>query len=318
MRVLIVGAGVIGQVYGFHLAQSGAEVCFLVKDKHAASARKGFTLYPLNRGRKERTTPVRWADYHVLTATSEVARQHFDQVYLTVSSTALRSGEWFARLVPAIGEATVVMLQPGPEDRAFIMRSLPASRLVQGTITVIGYVAPLPGETRFAEPGVAYWFPPLSPCPLMGPTARLDDVLDALRRGNLPAKRDPEVADYIFVEATFMPLLAVLEESGWSLRELRRKDRLQRAQVAGQEALAAVARDRDRRRPVLYQLALTSLPLRAALGLAPALFPFDLETYLRVHFTKVGDQTRDFLRYFMELARKQGTPTPALASLPAT
>ena len=36
MKVLIVGAGAVGQVYGRHLAAAGAEVCFYVKPKYRA------------------------------------------------------------------------------------------------------------------------------------------------------------------------------------------------------------------------------------------------------------------------------------------
>jgi hypothetical protein len=49
--------------------------------------------------------------------------------------------------------------------------------------------------------------------------------------------------------------------------------------------------------------------------LASWAMPFDVETYLRVHFTKVGDQTRDFLRTYLALGRSGGQRTDALALL---
>jgi ketopantoate reductase len=319
MRALIVGGGVVGQVYGFHLAQAGADVSFLVKPPHAEQARRGFVLYPLNRRKAEQSDPVRWAGFRVLTDMAAVARERWDQVYLTVSSTALRSGDWFAALAKAAGSATVIMLQPGPEDRGFVLRQLPEEQLAQGTITVIGYLAPLPGETRFAERGVAYWFPPLTPSPMAGPAARLQPVLEALRRGGLPAKQDPDVdVNAMWSAAAYMPLLVVLAESGWSLRELRRPERLRKARDAGREAVAAMARHHGRRRPLPLHLGLQTPVLLALVSLAPRLVPFDLESYLRVHFTKVGDQTRDFLRYFRAVARAQGVPDRGLTSLHAT
>jgi ketopantoate reductase len=316
MRALIVGSGVVGQVHGFHLARAGAEVSFLTKPEHAEKARRGFVLYPLNRKRAEQSEPVRWAGFHVLTDMAEVARQRWDQVYLTTSSTALRSGDWFARLARSVGTATVIMLQPGPEDRSFVLRQLPPEQLVQGTITVIGYAAPLPGETRFGEPGVAYWFPPLSPSPMAGPPARLKPVLEALHRGGLPAKKNPHVdRDAMWNAAAFMPLLVVLEESGWSLREVRRPARLRKARDAGREAVAAMARHRGLRQPLHLHLGLQTPVLMAIVALAPRVMPFDLESYLRQHFTKTGDQTRDFLRYFRAVARAQGVPDRGLTAL---
>ena len=63
MKVLVVGAGAVGQVYGHALARGGARVTFLVKPKHVEEARRGFVLYELNRGR----APIRWSDFAVVT-----------------------------------------------------------------------------------------------------------------------------------------------------------------------------------------------------------------------------------------------------------
>ena len=50
----------------------------------------------------------------VVTRPEEVAAQRWDQVYVTVSSAALR-GPWFEALARSIGNATLVLLQPGPD-----------------------------------------------------------------------------------------------------------------------------------------------------------------------------------------------------------
>jgi ketopantoate reductase len=317
MRALVVGAGVVGQVYGRHLRAGGAEVSYLVKPAHAARARGGFTLYALNRRRDRRAIPERVDGFPVLTGAAEVRHQQWDQVYLTVSSTALRAGGWFAELAPAIGSATLVLLQPGPDDRAFVLQQLPAGHVVQGIITLVGYHAPLPGETHFPEPGVAYWFPPLASSPMSGPAARLAPVLAALRAGGLRARRLRDVSQLaLFPTALAMPLLAALEQAGWSFDQLRRSDRLGQAWRAGRQAMAVTAR-RERRRPPLL-LRLLSHPLvhplllRAGLRLAPLVLPMDLEAYVRAHFTKVGDQTRDFLRGYLHQGRAAGLPVDGL------
>ena len=36
MKILVVGAGSVGQVYGYHLSLGGAEITFYVKDKAGA------------------------------------------------------------------------------------------------------------------------------------------------------------------------------------------------------------------------------------------------------------------------------------------
>ena len=48
VKILIVGAGAVGQVYARHLHASGAEITFLVKEKHRAETQQGFKLYWLN------------------------------------------------------------------------------------------------------------------------------------------------------------------------------------------------------------------------------------------------------------------------------
>jgi ketopantoate reductase len=313
-RVLVVGAGAVGQVYGYHLARAGAEVSFLVKPAHAAELDGGMTLYPLNRPRRQRALPVQFRGYRLLTDVGAAAAEPWDQVYLTISSTALRAGDWFARLAAGLGGATLVLLQPGPDDRRFVEERVPAEQIVQGVITVISYRAPLPGETRFPGPGMAYWFPPLAASPVDG--ARRDSVVSALRAGGLPARRHRGIArSSAFPTALFMPLLAVLERAGWSFGVVREPARLALASRAGAEALQVMAHHRGQRVPLLLRLINNPLAVRLVLALAPRVMPLDLETYLHVHFTKVGDQTRDFLRTYLTLGRGAGLPTEGLAQL---
>jgi 2-dehydropantoate 2-reductase len=269
-RALVVGAGAVGQVYGHHLARGGAEVGFLVKPSHVVA--RPLTLYPLNRPRRQRTRPVEFDAFRVFTDVAAVAAERWDQVYLTISSTALRAGDWFARLAPALGEATLVLLQPGPDDRRFVREHLPDERIVQGVITLVGYHAPLPGETRFPRPGVAYWFPPLSPSLMSG--ARRDPVLAALRAGGLPARPHRDLATTsAFPTALLMPLMAVLEQAGWSFRTVRESARLRLAARAASEALAVMARARGRSVPWPLRLLNRPLAVRLALAVAPRLMP---------------------------------------------
>jgi hypothetical protein len=296
----------------------GAEVGFLVKPAHADQARVGLTLYPLNRPRARRTAPEQQAGFQVFTSAQEVEQQRWDQVYLAVSSTALRAGTWFAQLAPAIASATLVLLQPGPEDRAFVLRSLPPGQIVDGAITAVCYRAPLPVEAgRFPRPGVAYWFPPLASCLLSGPAQRLKPVLAALRAGRLPARRVRDVQALApFATALFMPVLAMLEQVGWSFQRLRQGDQLRRAFRAGREAMRVEARRQGRRPPLALGL-VGPWTVRTLMRLAPLVTPMDLQAYLQAHFTKVGDQTRDILRHYVEGGRAAGLPVETLQNLSA-
>lgn len=75
--------------------------------------------------------------------------------------------------------------------------------------------APLPGETRFAEAGMAYWLFP-DKAPFSGERARA--VVDALVAGKLPAK---QVRDVTRTSAFPGIFVAALEAAGWSFRAMR-------------------------------------------------------------------------------------------------
>lgn len=315
VRALIVGAGAVGQVYGRHLAKGGADVAFLVKPKHAAAARAGFTLYPQNRRKSARCEPERFADFTVLSdADALAAAGRFDQVYLTMSSPGLRAGDDFPRLARAIGDSTLILLQPGPEDRGFVLGHVRPEQLVQGIITLIAYHGPLPAETRLPRPGVVYWFPPLAKSPLGGAEDRVQAVVRALAAGGLPARAATNVIENAaFGGPVLQALMAALEAAHWSFAELRRGPHLGRA--AAREALAIVAAHERRPPPVPLRVLPLGFALRALLPVAPAFFPFDVESYLKAHFTKVGDQTRDTFATLIRWGEGAGQSTVALRAL---
>jgi len=318
VKALVVGAGAVGQVYARHLGIGGAEVAFLVKPRHAEAARRGFDLYPLDRP-DPRREPVRLEGSGVLTSPDEAAGAGFDLVLLCVSSTALRAGDgaWLAALARATGEATVVVLQPGIEDRDFAAARVAEGRLVTGLIGMVSYQAPLPGEV-VPRPGVAYWWPPLAATPLCGPPERARPVSEALGRGGLRAPVQPDLARTAATgNAILGSHVAALEAADWRFEALRRdRDLLRLATRASREALAVSARRIGFKPPLaafLVRPCLASLVIR----LAPRVAPLDIETYFRVHFTKVGDQMRLGMRTAIELAERYGLEATALRELAA-
>lgn len=334
-RVLVVGAGAVGQSYGHCLARGGAELTFLVKPKHAAEAARGFSVYPLNRPAARRGEPQRLAGFGVLTSPEEVAARAaqapWDAVWLCVSATALR-GPWLGPLLAATGDATVVLLTPGLEDREHVLgameeaavpRARAAARLVQGVITLLAFHAPLEGEAAGADalgaraPGIAYWFPPRAKLPLAGESARVGALVAALRRGGCRARRDPGAARAgAMASALMMPYLAALEAAGWRFAAVRRSPDLVTAGRAGREALAVVAAETGARAPWSARLARPWV-VRLVSRLANLFIPFDIEVFLRVHFTKVGDQTRFMLGRYAALASARGLPHAHLDALRA-
>lgn len=316
-RVLVVGAGSVGQVYARHYQLGGAAVTFFVREKYKAEVARGFDMYPLNKRSARRGESVRFDGFEVVTRADEVAARCFDQLMITVASPALR-GPWLGELVAAAGDATIVALQPGLDDRALVLAAGAAEdRLVQGLISLISYHAPLPGETRFATPGMAYWFPPMGPSPFSGPPARRDAVIATLKRGGLPAKKHKDVAKTAgFPTAVMMPYLVALELGEWTVRGAVRAGTLDLGARGAREAIAIV-RAHLGTPPSGIGLLARPRVLRTGLWFARPLIPLPLETYLKEHFTKVGEQTAEFLDGYIVKGKAADLPTAALEQLAA-
>lgn len=314
MKVLIVGAGAVGTVYGRHFQMAGAEVSFLVREKYAEACHQGFTFYLMNRSRSERYKPVRMKNFGILTRASEVANQKWDYVVLAMSSTALR-GSWLEELIQAMGSAILVTLQPGLEDREYILERLSEDRLIEGMIPIVSYIAPLPGET-VPEPGIACWFPPGSSGPFSGPKPYVRTLVKLLKKGGFPARMSRDVRQEALIPSMVLTLMiAALEASGWSFQKLMKGSHLKLACQAIPEALQVVTRRRGVRAPIFLPLLLKPITFKTVIILSRWLVPFDFETYLRVHFTKVQEQMHQALKDFVDLSHEYLIPVPSLLKL---
>lgn len=310
MKILLVGAGAVGQVYGRFLAQAGHDVSFFVKEKHAPGLVQGLPLHRLGHLRAQHEV---WTGFGVVTSVEAVAATAWDQVWLCMASDALRSA-LSQQVLAAVGASTVVCLPPGLEDMAYVRGFLPAEATpVQGLITFISYQSPLPG--REGPAGIAYFVSPLAPGLFSGPRAAVQSVIDALQAGGMAAR---QVADLEGAsagsEAVLQPLIAALEQHDWKLTGFGSSPVLALGREAGREALDILARDRGAK-VALQKMLLTPLANRLLLLVAPKVLPLELEPYLEYHFTKVGQQTRDMLDSYIRLGQRHGMPTDNLRRL---
>lgn len=250
-----------------------------------------------------------------MTDSAEVAKQSFDQVYLTVPSHAIGGG-WLSELAAAAREATWVSIQPGPDDRqALLKEGIREDQLISGMLSLVSYLAPLPGETHMAQPGIAFWHPPAAKTAFSGPQARLHAVLALLRRGGFPARRHPDVhREVSFFTAVLLPYLAALEGADWSLQKLVEGHGLELGAAAAREAADIVASTQGRK-TMPARLAPHAGLIRTALWLAPKVAPFPVEGYLQRHFTKTHEQTWFILEELRRSAQQKGIPAPALQRL---
>ncbi len=285
---------------------------FYVKPKYQAEVGRGLTLHHLTFSSSQQHD---WPNPATLTTRAAVARQLWDQVWLTVSSDALRSAN-IADLLGSVGNATVICLQPDLEDINFVRTHVPKVRqVVQGLITFISYQSPLPG--RRGPDGIAYYLPPLSKGIYSGDTTRVNAVIGALNQGGLKARAVPNFAKASAAAPALMqPLIAALELYDWQLDGFGKSHDFKLGLAAAKEAISIAQRKTQSGRTPLSLLLHGSI-WRSLLPLAERLMPLPLEPYLRYHFTKVGAQTRLMLDTYIRLGVTLGHPTPQLQALRA-
>lgn len=309
MRILVVGAGAVGQVYGRYLARAGHEVTFFVKPAHAPALADGLTLIRLGYFRQ---TPDAWRDYRVVTSPAAVAAGRWDQVWLCMSADALQA-PLTGEVLAAVGAATVVCLQPGPDSAAFVRATLvDPAQLVQGLITFIAYQSPLPGLPGPA--GIACYQSALAPALFSGDRMRVEAVVKALRAGGLPARAIASLDEAAGGEGLLQPLVAALEVNGWRLGGFAASPAFRLGREAARETLAILAADRGAKVAPM-RLALHPAVSRLLLFFAPRVLPLALEPYLAYHFSKVGVQTRLMLEGYIALGERHGLPVGHLREL---
>ncbi|MFO0554127.1 MAG: 2-dehydropantoate 2-reductase N-terminal domain-containing protein [Polyangiaceae bacterium] len=317
MKIVIVGAGAVGQVYGHHLAKGGAEVSVFVKPKHQREAERGFVLtrIPWMGPRvTEKFVPAR-----VLTSSAELAAMpRVDQVWLCVPTPALDDALLHDVCVVGAPRASAVVLSPGYFVRKKVEDALGAARCVFGIIGMSSYHAPLEGSTDPREletpAGLAYF---LVPTMLSGVSERRAlDAVSTLRAGGCPTKLVSDAAsEQVMSSSTLMPIVASLEVAGWSMSTFRGDAELAALTANSMRESAAIASALVGRAVPWTTSLLGALTLRAAGFFAPRVSPFDIEAFLRVHFTKVGEQTRMLLGATLVEGRRLRLSTAALTEL---
>ncbi len=315
MRALVIGAGAIGQVFGWHLQKGGAQVGFLVRPRQLEAARAGYTVYPLNRPARDRGKPLPFNGFEVYDDQDVALSKPWDLVVFAMSSVALRSGDWLARFGPRSGDAAVLVLQPSPEDKEVVLAALPPSRIATGMLAVVSYQTPLPGDT-LEPPGVAWWFPWLAGIGFSGADRVVDLVTTALGAGGMPVRRLADVhTEVAFTGAILDKTVTALQVANWSFTALRSDRALMalahRSMVESWTLATATTGQRTPRHLAFVRPAL----LRGILALAGWILPFDLERFFHYHYVKVQEQS--LLLQDRQLARFEaaGIPCPATREL---
>ncbi|KAF7559008.1 hypothetical protein G7046_g5135 [Stylonectria norvegica] len=106
-RILVIGAGAMGVVVGYHLSLAGAEITYLVRSHRATALDRPQTLYNYNNDQLQV-----FKDYSFMTDPSAMISAHYDYIFVTLDGASLRN-ETGKSLVRTIGEA-YDLLKCGP------------------------------------------------------------------------------------------------------------------------------------------------------------------------------------------------------------
>ena len=309
MKILIVGAGATGTVFGAALAAGGAAVSYYVRPPHAARVAAGLSLY---RQGWFGVTPHGFRPEQVLTSPADVAATGWDQVWFTTASDALRQ-PWLDDFLPATGRATLVVLQPDPEDIQYVRDHGAGDRLiVQGLIEFSAWQSPLPHEPADQQ-GITWLSPPGSAALFDSECAESATIVATLARGGLRAGARPDLpAHAARMSALVNPLIAGLELADWKIDRLRGHAALAIAIAASREAVIAESARHGTPVPLPMQLLLNGPAVGALLRLLPWVPGFNAEAFLHYHFSKVGRQTRLLLGTYRRHAENLGLPHGAV------
>ncbi|WP_419813581.1 ketopantoate reductase family protein [Bacterioplanoides sp.] len=306
MNILIVGAGAVGQVYGYHFQQAGHRISYLIKEKYREKIVQGMTLLPLTgpkllTSRRPPSPAIHFFADDIVTQWP--AESGFDLIILTIPSDALRALPYDDVRQTCIN-TPLLMLQPSREDHQQLQQELPGTPIAEGLISLIAYQAPLPGllqttDTEKENSGIAYYLPPLKMSISSASPALARQITALFNQGGIRARVSASaIEDSAIPSAFLMTFLCVLQASDWRFQQLRRNSKqlktLSRAQrfLIPMQKPAGFGRTLLRigglilLRPWLYRLLLT---------LSPKVLPLPLEAYLAFHFQKVHQQTRLYM-----------------------
>lgn len=311
-RILIVGGGAIGQVFGLHLQEGGAEIAYFLKPRHAGEAEDGYDLHRYGLAGVRPRRNLRGFD--VITDYRHLRARTFDQVWLCVSSPALRD-DVIARIKDELPNALWVTFQPGVNDLQYLGWRLQTTKIVSGVVNFVAYQAPLKGEDLWPE-GIAYFVPPMSMTPFTGPEPYASAVAELLRAGGLTAGVRPDTAEIArFGSSVLIPLVMALEAMDWSWSDLRASDQLLDLLASAVSEIQTAVEKGSGRTSGAFSLAQKRWAWKIGLFAAPAVAPFPLETYFRHHFSKVRVQSDQMVDELAQLCRDNAVIPRALQSL---
>jgi hypothetical protein len=313
MHVTVVGAGVLGRVYGVRLAQAGADVSFVVRPSRAAET-SPFLIEQVNGGHRHDALdhPRRLA----------AIDERSDVVLVTLRYNQLDPG--------AGGDLVALLRKTGSSSAPIIILTpmMPAQREALEQAAGRRVVPSLPGVVGYLNDKdvVRYWVPAATstllddlPASDIGEAARasLEAIARRLTQIDLPTRFERDVASQNAATTTsFFPLIASIDAGGGIDGVLGDKDLLGAVLDAAKES-DALARKLGKTATFAHVLMKFVGPftLKPGVALGRKLFPEAVEFVERHFGAKLHDQHVAMGETILALGRDHGMSMPALTKL---
>lgn len=319
MKVLMVGCGAVGQVFGLYLQRAGVELGLYDRPATVERLKQrlkhgGLPLFQISRSRGGKPIAHRLENYQVVADLGECQRFKPDQIWFTTPSPVYYS-EWFREFLQKVPFERLVCFAPEGRRSEFFSPGGGDDRLVFGGITFMAWQGDLEGSGGRLE-GVNFWLPPLLGIPLTGSEKACGEVKQLLKKAGLRVEVQKQASPLqASVTAVMTTFVAGLELSGWSLGGFRKSPWLKLAASGSKEAALSQLSGTGMIPRTVLGILLSSTGLYLGTFFLPFLTPFDLEKYLKFHYLKTRDQTLTLLGVFAKDGERRGLPMENIRKL---
>jgi hypothetical protein len=317
MKILIIGCGAVGRVYGLFLQKAGVELGLydrpaVAEKLRQALGRGGLPLFQVTYRRRRDPIQHHLADYRVIADAGEARRFAPDQIWFTVPSPVYYT-DWFREFVREVPSRRVVCFIPEGRRSEFVPEDGGGRFVFAGTAFMAWQGGPEAGGGR--PEGVNFWRAPLG-IPLAGAREACRDVGRILGQAGFSYTVDkPDSKTQACITAAMTTFTAGLELAGWSPAKFRTGPWRSRAAAACREAILGQLPAAGALQGALLAAPILSAAFFLVALFLPLLTPFDLEKYLRFHYTKTRDQTLALLDLFARDGESRKMPAENMRAL---
>ncbi len=323
---LVVGAGALGLVTGYHLSLAGADITFLVRPNRMEALQSPQLLYCHDDGEVKE-----FSDFKAVDSVADAAARNYDFVLITLDGATCR-GEEATALLESLGDvlrdtdAVVLVCGIGVYDYIRKLMKFPGERVIEGSMTVLAYqtdrvtlpATPAPDPDKLSSASIAYTH-----------TGKNSGFMVA-DRPEQPARAFAELYNrcgvshctvmsstlYRMFTSSIFPVMAAFDLAGWPDADtLARNNELM--SLAARAMAETMALPQHGWRGKLGALLINRFTLsKMNKSMEEGALPVDYSAFNKFHHGgKVREQDMDVMRQSLESGREQGRSMPALTEL---